>query len=120
MIFDLYLVDVRDIKINSNRGKFFMNTACLMQCTHILFAWEITGTLINQFGSNYQKYCNTVGGLFNDVKAQPNHHFACHITEQMRGWGPLHGVAEFSGERLIGFLQKIKTNNVIGMWLFII
>ncbi|KNZ46869.1 hypothetical protein VP01_6889g1 [Puccinia sorghi] len=113
VVFDLYLSDIRDISINSNRGKFFMNTAYLMQCTHILFARQITGAQINRFQSNYQKYCESVGKLFEGVKVQPNHHFSLHIPQQIRTWGPLVGVAEFAGERLIGFLQKLKTNNLI-------
>lgn len=32
----------------------------------------------------------------------------------MQAWGPLRGVAEFGGKRLIGFLQKLRTNNKIG------
>jgi hypothetical protein len=56
----------------------------------------------------------TVGALFADVKVQPNHHCALHIPDHMQGWGPLSRVAEFAGERLIGFLQKIKTNDLIG------
>ncbi|MBW0509303.1 hypothetical protein O181_049018 [Austropuccinia psidii MF-1] len=41
----------------------------------------------------------------------PNHHYALHIPEQLMWWGPLIGVLEFPGERLIGFLQKLKTNS---------
>ncbi|KNZ56073.1 hypothetical protein VP01_2500g4 [Puccinia sorghi] len=38
-----------------------MNTAYLMQCTKILFALQITGSQIDLFQSNYQKYCETFG-----------------------------------------------------------
>jgi hypothetical protein len=65
---------------------------------------------------HYKKYSDSVGGLFKGVKVQPNHHFSLHIPQQMNSWGPLSGVAEFPGERLIGFLQKINTNNKIGQY----
>ncbi|KNZ44540.1 hypothetical protein VP01_905g5 [Puccinia sorghi] len=39
--------------------KFFINTAYLMQCTFILFAFQITWAQINWFQSNYQK-CNQI------------------------------------------------------------
>lgn len=117
VIWDLYIDNVRDIDKNSNRGKFFTNTANLMQCTHILFSRKLTASLIKRFEVNYQAYCDTAPDLFDHVKVLPNHHFALHIPDQMRAWGPLAGVSEFPGERLIGFLQKIKTNNLIGMWL---
>ncbi|MBW0477274.1 hypothetical protein O181_016989 [Austropuccinia psidii MF-1] len=37
-----------------------------------------------------------------------------HITEQLMRWGPLMGVSEFGGERLIGTLGKLKTNSING------
>ncbi|KAH9471668.1 hypothetical protein Pst134EA_033299 [Puccinia striiformis f. sp. tritici] len=113
VISDLYLDNIRHIDIKSNRSKFIMNTAYLMECTHILFAREVTSSNIKRFEDNYRKYGETVSGLFTDVKVQPNHHCALHIPDQMRAWGPLPRVAEFAGERLIGFLQKIKTNDLI-------
>ncbi|KNZ64689.1 hypothetical protein VP01_10048g1, partial [Puccinia sorghi] len=63
--------------------------------------------------SNYKKYNESVATLFAGVKVQPNHHCALHIPDQIRAWGPWPRVAEFTGERLIGFLQKIKTNSLI-------
>ncbi|KNZ58948.1 hypothetical protein VP01_1828g6 [Puccinia sorghi] len=113
VIFDLYLEDIENINTQSNRAKFIMNTAYLMQCTHVLFAREITAAKINRFESNYKKYSDSVASLFGDVKVQPNHHCSLHIPDQIRAWGPLPRVAEFAGERLIGFLQKIKTNSLI-------
>ncbi|MBW0562620.1 hypothetical protein O181_102335 [Austropuccinia psidii MF-1] len=37
-----------------------------------------------------------------------------HIPEQLMRWGPLMGVSEFAGERLIGTLGKLKTNSING------
>ncbi|KNZ54322.1 hypothetical protein VP01_297g6, partial [Puccinia sorghi] len=53
--------------------------------------------------------------LFPKAKFVPNHHFALHIPKQLRKWGPLAGICEFPGERLIGYLKKIHTNHQIGM-----
>ncbi|MBW0463478.1 hypothetical protein O181_003193 [Austropuccinia psidii MF-1] len=44
---------------------------------------------------------------------KPNHHYSFHIPQQLKLWGPLFGMEEFSGERLIGILQKNPTNNWI-------
>ncbi|KNZ51946.1 hypothetical protein VP01_3753g2, partial [Puccinia sorghi] len=44
------------------------------------------------------------------IKILPNHYFALHIPDQLRWWGPLVGLSEFPGERLIGVLQNFKTN----------
>ncbi|KNZ54730.1 hypothetical protein VP01_2872g5 [Puccinia sorghi] len=40
----------------------------------------------------------------------PNHHYPLHIPKQLEWWGPLMIVLEFPSERLIGLLQKCKTN----------
>ncbi|MBW0561984.1 hypothetical protein O181_101699 [Austropuccinia psidii MF-1] len=37
-----------------------------------------------------------------------------HIPEQLMRWGPLMGVSEFGGERLIGTLVKFKNNSING------
>jgi hypothetical protein len=44
----------------------------------------------------------------------PNHHYALHAPNQFCQMGPLICLLEFPGERQIWFLQKIKTNNLIG------
>ncbi|KNZ58376.1 hypothetical protein VP01_1940g2 [Puccinia sorghi] len=95
-----------------NQAKFIMNTAYLMQCTHILFARKITGAQINCFERNYKMYNDLVASLFPKVKVQPNHHFPAH-PQSNHSWGPLLRVAEFYGEHLIGFLQNINTNILI-------
>ncbi|MBW0546457.1 hypothetical protein O181_086172 [Austropuccinia psidii MF-1] len=37
-----------------------------------------------------------------------------HIPEQLSRWGPLNGISEYGGERLVGILQKLKTNTLNG------
>ncbi|MBW0582287.1 hypothetical protein O181_122002 [Austropuccinia psidii MF-1] len=37
-----------------------------------------------------------------------------HIPDQIDWWGPPMGVSEFAGERLVGILQSLKTNNLFG------
>ncbi|POW19455.1 hypothetical protein PSHT_04651 [Puccinia striiformis] len=49
--------------------------------------------------------------LFNSKTVMPNHLYALHIPDQLSFWGPLGGIAEWGGERLIGILQRSKTNN---------
>ncbi|KNZ58775.1 uncharacterized protein VP01_1864g3 [Puccinia sorghi] len=66
-----------------------------------------------QFEMNYNKYSSSVDNLYKGIKVQPNHHFSPHIPQRISDWVPLAGVTEFSGKCLIGFLQKITTNNKI-------
>lgn len=57
--------------------------------------------------------------IFQNVTIRPNHHYALHIPNQIRQWGPLHAVAEFAGEKLIGVLQKIQRNTRLGKCFFV-
>lgn len=111
---EMYVDESAHLNMSSNRYKFLVNTAHLVACTNVIFARKFKEGDMKRFEMYYKKYSDSVGGLFEGVKIQPNHHFALHIPQQMAAWGPLAGVAEFPGERLIGFLQKINTNNKIG------
>ncbi|WAQ82479.1 hypothetical protein PtA15_2A796 [Puccinia triticina] len=113
--------DDEDISLDGGLGGTFFSaddintfrTGMSHVCCVRLFARRFKSGDIKQFEIHYKKYLDSVGGLFEGVKVQPNHHFSLHIPQQMASWGPLAGVAEFPGERLIGFLQKINTNNKI-------
>lgn len=114
VILDLYVDTVSNIDVNSNRSKFLCNTGYLVQCTHIICSRSLRDNDAKRFQINYEKYSCRIGELFGTVKVQPNHHYALHVPEQIRAWGPPIALAEFSGERAIGFLQSIRTNNLIG------
>lgn len=64
------------------------------------------------------RYNETSIGLFNDTRILPNHHYALHVPDQLRYWGPLMAVSEFSGEHINGLLQKAKTNNCTCKFIF--
>ncbi|WAQ87356.1 hypothetical protein PtA15_8A260 [Puccinia triticina] len=110
---EMYVDEVGTLDVRSNWYRVLENTAHLVACTNVVFAQRFKSGDIKRFEMHYKKYLDLVGGLFKGVKVQPNHHFSLHIPQQMASWGPLAGVAEFPGERLIGFLQKINTNNKI-------
>ncbi|KAA1123860.1 hypothetical protein PGTUg99_050062 [Puccinia graminis f. sp. tritici] len=113
VIFDLYITEIGNIDSQPKLSNFLFNTGNLVSCTRIICSRKINDLHIKRFESHYRKYSDTVGELFKGVKVQPNHHYALHYTTQLRRWGPVVCLSEFPGERLIGFLQKIKTNNLI-------
>ncbi|KNZ59218.1 hypothetical protein VP01_1781g7, partial [Puccinia sorghi] len=86
------------------------NFTALVRCTNIVSSDKVHDNEIDNFTFEYSKYTATAANIFANIKILPNHHYALHIPDQMRRWGPLLGVSEFPGERLIGKLQKIKTN----------
>ncbi|MBW0469316.1 hypothetical protein O181_009031 [Austropuccinia psidii MF-1] len=90
------------------------NFSALVSCTHILEARSITSSDCSRFREEYQRYCDSSKKLFKVYAVNPNHHYALHIEMHLRHWGPLIGIAEFSGERLNGILQRIPTSGQIG------
>ncbi|KAI7963813.1 hypothetical protein MJO29_004240 [Puccinia striiformis f. sp. tritici] len=62
----------------------------------------------------YLLYTESSNIVFDNPKIVPNHRYALHLPEQIRWWGPLSNVSEFSGERVNGMLQKMKTNSIVG------
>ncbi|MBW0517938.1 hypothetical protein O181_057653 [Austropuccinia psidii MF-1] len=97
-----------------NSNLLLINTGALIECTLILGLTSLTQEDVIRFEQKYQMYQKTAFEVFPKVQVNPNHHYAMHIPEQLRNWGPLMGVSEFPGERLIGMLQKIKTNALNG------
>ncbi|MBW0529872.1 hypothetical protein O181_069587 [Austropuccinia psidii MF-1] len=83
---ELYIETSEVIDVKSNRGRFFHAYNC---------------------------YTTSSRELFNNPRIKPNHHLALHIPEQLKLWGPMMGVSEFAGERMIGALQRVPTNNKI-------
>ncbi|CAH7690087.1 hypothetical protein PPACK8108_LOCUS25326 [Phakopsora pachyrhizi] len=101
------------LKVKSTSFLLLTNVGALCRCTSVVCARTLTPQDPDIFRVYYERYTSTSKRLFKDPNIRPNHHYALHIPEQLELWGPLHGVAEFAGERLIGFLQKIKTNTII-------
>ncbi|KAI9626751.1 hypothetical protein KEM48_010216 [Puccinia striiformis f. sp. tritici PST-130] len=67
-----------------------------------------------KLSETYLLYTESSNIVFDNPKIVPNHRYALHLPEQIRWWGPLSNVSEFSGERVNGMLQKMKTNSIVG------
>lgn len=102
------------LKKESTNGQILSNIGCLCRCTNIVSAKKVSEYEAKQFEISYRNYTESSKSIFKDLSIKPNHHYALHIPTQLRLWGPLCSVAEFAGERLIGVLQKIKTNGRLG------
>ncbi|MBW0529826.1 hypothetical protein O181_069541 [Austropuccinia psidii MF-1] len=114
VILEMFVEDVEDIKEDSNRFAVLQNTSLLVRCTNLLTSMPLRLGTGRKFTKSYQKYQQSSKELFRNFKVQPNHHYALHVEEQMRLFGPLSGVAEYWGERLIGILQNLNTNERFG------
>ena len=63
---------------------------------------------------NMQAYLQSLIDLYPDMELRPSHHASLHIPELLIQFGPVQGWWMFPFERVIGQLQKIKTNNKFG------
>ncbi|MBW0482808.1 hypothetical protein O181_022523 [Austropuccinia psidii MF-1] len=107
----IFIEEIEDIPLNSKRGIFLQNTGDVIQCTQIVCSWSVKEGYAGRFKIAYNRYLKNAKTLYNNPKLKPNHHYCLHIPQQMKIWGPMLGISEFSGERVIGLLQKIPTNN---------
>jgi hypothetical protein len=105
------LIDSKDIDDVLNQKTDAINNVCaLVHFTNIVSARTVKPEDCELFKHKYKTYTTTSARIFPNLKILPNHHYALHIPKQMRWLGPLMAVSEFPGERLIGLLQKCKTN----------
>lgn len=111
---EIFLDTLEDIDSNSNRFLIMENISNLIACTHYVASRKIRESHKSSFSNFYKIYTRTSTKIFQNLVVQPNHHYALHIPEQLSLWGPMMGVAEFSGERLIGRLQGFQTNRRTG------
>jgi hypothetical protein len=102
----------RDVEESLIRNQDVIRNICaLIHCTNIVASNKITNKDCEIFAREYKIYTTTSKELFPNLKILPNHHYTLHMPSQLRWWGPLMSVSEFPGERLIGLLQKCKTNS---------
>ncbi|MBW0560972.1 hypothetical protein O181_100687 [Austropuccinia psidii MF-1] len=112
VILEMFVKDVMDIKEDSNQFAVLQNLSLLVQCTDYLTSMPLRLGTGRKFTKSYQKYQKSSKELFRNFKVQHNHHYALHVKEQTQLFGPLSGVAEYWGERLIGILQNFNTNEL--------
>ncbi|MBW0593242.1 hypothetical protein O181_132957, partial [Austropuccinia psidii MF-1] len=89
------------------------NLSSLTICTNILASRCVNEINCNEFIKEYDNHCQTSQQLFMDITIVPNHHYALHLADQMKWWGPLLAISEFPGERINGWLQKVNNNGLI-------
>lgn len=97
--------------------KILTNFCPLVKATHIISSKKLRPGDAERFKRAYFEYTVSSSSFEENWGIKPNHHYAIHSASQMSWWGPLGAVAEFTGERLCGFLQKINTNGKVGEYV---
>ncbi|KAF6745571.1 hypothetical protein DFP72DRAFT_824306 [Ephemerocybe angulata] len=70
---------------------------------------------ISAYSNSMTRYLVTMKSLYKEAVVAPNHHFALHIPDYLKLWGPSPQTRGFGFERFNYFLQQIKTNRRFGM-----
>ncbi|EPS96582.1 hypothetical protein FOMPIDRAFT_1130286, partial [Fomitopsis schrenkii] len=69
---------------------------------------------ITSFGEHMLAYLKGIRRILPGQSLLPSHHNALHIPDFLQRFGPMPGWWMFPFERVIGLLQKVKTNGKIG------
>lgn len=85
----------------------------LVVCTNIVCSFKTSNADADLFTRRYKEYRRSKKRLFPFWRSKPNQHWAMHIADFLKYWGPLAALSEFPGERLIGLLQDVLTNKKI-------
>ncbi|OBZ66279.1 hypothetical protein A0H81_13832 [Grifola frondosa] len=75
---------------------------------------EINASHIQIAEQSMQRYLKSLIVLYKDAKILPNHHFALHLPEFLRLFGPVHSWRTFAFERFNHLLQSTNTNKNFG------
>ncbi|MBW0560295.1 hypothetical protein O181_100010 [Austropuccinia psidii MF-1] len=100
--------------VTMSMDKFIINLCALVQCTKMVSSKILEKEDSLKFAQTYRTYQKTSFDLFENIKLQPNHHYAMHLPDHFYWWGPTMGVFRFGSESLVGILQSLKTNHSIG------
>ncbi|MBW0525501.1 hypothetical protein O181_065216 [Austropuccinia psidii MF-1] len=89
------------------------NTFHLISAINISTSSTVSMNVATAFAENWKKFCLSNQHLFSKQKSKPNHHFADHIPELFKCWGPAQALATWGYEHLIGVFAKMPKNNKI-------
>jgi hypothetical protein len=93
----------------------FDNFYNLVAATNIVCAFATSATEADEYLRHYIAYRESSRTLFPHYREKPNHHFAMHNADMLKRWGPVMVLSEFSHERDLGLMQRMKTNKRLCM-----
>ena len=102
---------------NSQQYEFLKNTMNLVAAVILATSFNTSPLIAKEYTTYMQAYLRGLKILFPQMDFVDTHHLALHIGELLNLLGPVHSWWMFPFERLIGQLQKVATNWIIGMSL---
>ncbi|PPQ78874.1 hypothetical protein CVT24_012284 [Panaeolus cyanescens] len=99
----------------ADRCKSILDTTLtLISAVMVATSSTVTNSMILEYRAFMVKYMEGIKTLFPDYQFKPNHHMSLHLYEYLRYFGPVHSWWTFPFERMIGSIQRIPTNNILG------
>ena len=95
-------------------------TSSLISAVIIATSHTVTPESPTAYKQHMLDYINGIKRLFPDYQLHPNHHMSLHIPEFLLLFGPVHSWWAFPFERLIGNIQRVSNNGIIGKLLNLI
>ncbi|KAH9912376.1 hypothetical protein B0H21DRAFT_828763 [Amylocystis lapponica] len=86
----------------------------LSRALRLLLAERITPSQITEAETLLREYCAELIELYGPSVIRPNHHYATHVGQFVRDYGPLHEFWTFLFERMNKVLKSYKTSNHAG------
>jgi hypothetical protein len=116
IFFPLIIPEVWCASETARDKELLKNFYDMVTCTHIIVSHSTSSAMANHFSNAYHQYRKSSQTLFPQISSHPNHHYAMHIPDLLKFWGPLIKLSEFPYERHNGLLQNIKTNKHMCEW----
>ncbi|MBW0469704.1 hypothetical protein O181_009419 [Austropuccinia psidii MF-1] len=91
------------------------NTFHLISAIDIATSWTVSMDDATAFAEHWKTFSLSNQHLFPTQKRKPNHHFADHIPELFKRWGPAQALATWGYECFIGVFAKMPASNKICM-----
>lgn len=104
----------QEAEITARRDRIYQTIMNLAVAVRWATSYRTSEYHSQMFGENMKAYLEGLLELYPNIKLRPNHHIALHIGPTLPRLGPSPGWWMYPFERIIGILQKIKTNNKIG------
>ncbi|KIJ28231.1 hypothetical protein M422DRAFT_189971 [Sphaerobolus stellatus SS14] len=104
----------RNGEAHSTHFKYLQNTMNLVAAVLLAVSYETSPNHAAAYTQYMQAYLHGLKELFPNFKFRDTHHIVLHIEELLNSLGPVHSWWMFPFERIIGRLQKISTNWIIG------
>lgn len=94
---------------------FLLNFHALVAVINIVSAYTTDNDEANACEYFYREYIETLQQITPETfTAKDNFHMGIHYPDQLRWWGPLGSLSEFSGERLQGILKQGESSGRMG------